>query len=249
MDEEERKKRGARWRGRAGGMKVMSRKNRFIRVGSRALFSAYAVERAVSEQKRGKRGGRKRRGNGIGQWKISNVCIRLAVAPFHEARQRRRKPREGRFHELWLALRSCNATQPTSTLIALNNVARANLHTDGRRERGRGRAEKVAAGAQANRAVCDNSLAGRFFTAVRNRILLVERKSSVATKHGSLGGSGYVARSISTFHSTRRQQEWFFLTIGKRTFSIWIWKETSLPRDRSLALLNFVQSNRYRRFR
>lgn len=64
----------------------------------------------------------------------------------------------------------------------------------------------MAAGAQANRAVRDNSLAGRFFTAVRNRILLVERKSSVATKHGSLGGSGYVARSSSTFHSTRRQQ-------------------------------------------
>lgn len=58
-------------RARADGMKVMSRKNRFIRVGSRALFSARrgaARNRVVvvAGQKRGEKKRRKEtwRGNG-----------------------------------------------------------------------------------------------------------------------------------------------------------------------------------------
>lgn len=61
----------------------MSRKNRFIRVGSRALFSARrgaARNRVVvvAGQKRGEKKRRKEtwRGNGgIGRWKISSECV------------------------------------------------------------------------------------------------------------------------------------------------------------------------------
>lgn len=116
-------------------MKVMSRKNRFIRVGSRALFSEQrGTGRAVSgekggkkkEEKRGKRkkGGEKVvEGNGVEmEWaggKISNACIREGAGG---RRQRRPAPR---------ALIGAPA-QPARTRTTLNNVARANLHTDGR---------------------------------------------------------------------------------------------------------------------
>lgn len=85
-------------------------------------------------------------------------------------------------------------------------------------EGGGGRGEEaVAAGAQANRAVRDNSLAGRFFTAVRNRILLVERKSSVATKH-TVRLEGLVALRVRVPLSTPREGSRMVLPYD--TFSI-----------------------------
>lgn len=62
-----RRERGWR-RARADGMKVMSRKNRFIRVGSRALFSARrgTGSSSSSSEKRGKRG---EEGNVAWKWR------------------------------------------------------------------------------------------------------------------------------------------------------------------------------------
>lgn len=57
-----RRERGWR-RARADGMKVMSRKNRFIRVGSRALFSARrGTGSSSSSSSSGRKEGKKRRG-------------------------------------------------------------------------------------------------------------------------------------------------------------------------------------------
>ena len=74
-------------RARADGMKVMSRKNRFIRVGSRALFSARrGAEPGRRRRRAEKRGKKEEEGSVAWKWRnrpvknFERMCIRVLYA-------------------------------------------------------------------------------------------------------------------------------------------------------------------------